>query len=588
MAQATSPSAVHCYTNPSFCRQSEFVQDHDDELPPPPGFQVDDLPLPPPPSGPPSLPIPIAHQNYPERYGHTNEVLLSRADPDAIEVNRYGKTTERCCYLDETVGNIQGQEHRVIYDRNTKSRYEYIDDDEPPPQPQPRLQRRASLTRFEMLSQRQDQHFTRQASYHGHYYRTPSSIDDNETGRRIRRTRQNGNEVVRYGLVPADEANVDCDSSPLLGIGQSSPRGRYGRIPMQDEEPPLLPERNVREQQELRENTSKNNLATQRLHAMLTTPRKRSRSEERNLSPGRATPRFTPPMNTAVSPAGRRVVPGSSRRGTPVGTPQRPFSPNRTPQTSTPNKDIPSARRCLPLNEQQELGNYSRTRYGSRREGNGSLATSPIELSSRFGEPPPRYAFVESGSESIPMVIGSPKYQVLTQTSKRGGYTNVESAFIARTAVVPPLSPPISEANTTLISATEKEDRKRAPLLLILVGILTCGLAVYLSWSQGRKYYLDSAAGCGLCCALAGACRSLRRTWTGLGLAGLSAISCLGLLLLASQQPRPGTPLHDITAGALCGVSLLGAALAVLALLSPRCTLSRHRRVHSWIPNFSA
>ncbi|XP_011308082.1 uncharacterized protein spdo [Fopius arisanus] len=578
MAETSSPTAVHCYTNPSFCRRSEFVPDHDDdELPPPPGFQPDDLPPPPPLT----VPIPIkTPSNYPSRYGHTNPVL-SRVDPDAIDVDRYEKTTERNCYHDET-GRNETQGRRVIYDRNTKSRYEYIDDDEPPPHP--RLQRRASLTRFEMMTQRQDQNFTRQASYHGHHYRTTSNIE--EMGPRVRRIRQDGSDVVRYGLVPADEANVDCDSSPLLGVGQVSPRGRYGRVPMQDEEPPLLPERNGRDR-ELRDNASKNNLATQRLHAMLTTPRKRSRSEERNLSPGRATPRFTPPVSANNSPAGRGVVPGSSRRGTPVGTPQRALSPNRTPLTSTPNKDSPSARRCLPLNEQQELGNYGRMRYGSRREGSGSLATSPIELSSRFGEPPPRYAFVES-PESIPMVIGSPKYQVLSQTPKRGGYTSVESAFIARTAVVPPLSPQISEANTTLISGTEKEERKRAPLLLILVGILTCGLALYFSWSQGRKYYLDSAAGCGLCCTLAGACRSLRRTWTGLGLAGLSAVSCLGLLLLATKQPRPGTPLHDVTAGALCGVSLLGAGLALLALLGPRCTLSRHRRVHSWIPNFSA
>lgn len=101
------------------------------------------------------------------------------------------------------------------------------------------------------------------------------------------------------------------------------------------------------------------------------------------------------------------------------------------------------------------------------------------------------------------------------------------------------------------------------------------------------RYYFDSAVGCGACCALAGACRSLRKTWTGLGLAGLSALSCAGLLLLASKSPRDGTPLHDITAGALCGVSVLGAGLALLALLKPKCNLGRHRRVHSWIPRFS-
>lgn len=53
---------------------------------------------------------------------------------------------------------------------------------------------------------------------------------------------------------------------------------------------------------------------------------------------------------------------------------------------------------------------------------------------------------------------------------------------------VPPLSPPHSEVNTTLVSALEKNDRRNAPLLLVLVGVLTCGLAIYLSWTQGRRY----------------------------------------------------------------------------------------------------
>lgn len=81
---------------------------------------------------------------------------------------------------------------------------------------------------------------------------------------------------------------------------------------MQDEEPPILPDRNSREQIELRENigSSRNNIATQKLHEILTTPRKpRSKSEDRNLSPGRRTPQrglqyATPPASTTTSPTG--------------------------------------------------------------------------------------------------------------------------------------------------------------------------------------------------------------------------------------------------------------------------------------------
>ncbi|CAG5095922.1 Protein of unknown function [Cotesia congregata] len=588
----------YCYTNPSFCRQSEQIpDDQNDELPPPPQFQeVEDLPPPPPPA--PTTVTTSVHFQHPQNYGqgHANPGFPIRSDPDAIELDRYAKTTDRYCYLDENPKKDIVQERRIIYDRNTRSRYEYIDDDDHPPQP--RLQRRASLSRFEMMNQRQNYQFVRQGSYHGQQLQ---GLEDRNGNQRARRFRQDGSD--RYALVPADEGAIDVESSSWINAGHSSPRGRYARVPMQEDEPPVLPDRNnYNNQPELRVNnngfSSRNNLATQKLHEILTTPRKpRSKSEDRNLSPGkidRGTPhrgaQFTPPISATTSPTGRGVVPGSSRRETPIGTPQRALSPLRTPQTSTPNKETPSARRCLPLNEQQDIcpaSNCGRTRYYQRRD-----ATSPTELS-QFSEPPPRYAFLESNSESMPMVIGSPKYQVLSSRSesqsqlKRNAYQSVESAFIARTAVVPPLSPPSSDANTTLASGIEKNERKSAPLILVLVGILTCGLALYLSWTQGRQYYLDSAAGCGVCCALAGACRSLRRPWTGLGLAGLSALSCAGLLLLAAKSPRKGTPLHDVTAGALCGVSLLGAALALLALLAPKCNLGRHRRVHSWMPRFS-
>lgn len=81
---------------------------------------------------------------------------------------------------------------------------------------------------------------------------------------------------------------------------------------MQDEDPPILPDRNFREQTELRESvsSSRNNIATQKLHEILTTPRKpRSKSEDRNLSPGRGTPHrgsryATPPASATASPTG--------------------------------------------------------------------------------------------------------------------------------------------------------------------------------------------------------------------------------------------------------------------------------------------
>ncbi|XP_050487971.1 uncharacterized protein LOC126872286 [Bombus huntii] len=563
MDQITELVPVHCYTNPSFCRQSEYIpEDHSDDLPPPPQFQSgDDLPPPPPPL---QLQCNIGQSN--PAFQEPTEGRIENSDG---KDNRYCYLESNSSVAHRRYGSVPVEGHRAIYSQ--RSRYEYIQDEQ-----RDQIQRRGSL-RYEFIPHQQVQQRS-----------APATNQDDGRELQMQSCRNNGG---RYAVVPGDQdyqdEEIEWNSAKHVSSVQShinTPQGRYTRVPLQEEDPPALPERNAQELSV----SPRNNLATQKLHEILTTPRKpRSRSEERTLSPKRQQS-----FNQTGTPQRRALTPGGSPTGrtfsptrcTPQGTPQnRTFSTR--PQTSTPNKE-PSARRCLPLLEnptrQQELcpaSNCGRLRY---------VGTAPIDLVTMgHGDPPPRYAYVENGPESMPMVSGSPRYQVIPTGQKRNGYQSVESAFIARTAVVPPLSPPNSDANTTLASGVEKNDRKNAPLLLLLVGILTCGLALYLSWTQGRRYYYDSAAGCGVCCALAGACRTLRKTWTGLALAGLSALSCAGLLLLAAKSPKSGTPLHDVTAGALCGVSLLGAILALFALLSPRCNLGRHRRVHSWIPRLS-
>ncbi|KMQ92611.1 hypothetical protein RF55_7375 [Lasius niger] len=486
MAQASEPAPVHCYTNPSFCRQSEYIpDDHVNDLPPPPQqFQGgDDLPPPPPPL---QLQLHAAGQSNPAFQALSPETTLD----DVVRGSR-----DRYCYLENNnrgpsahrrYASLPVEEPRVTYSQSLQYEYAQQQDE------RDRLPRGAS-SKYEFIPQQQVQQRS-----------APAANQDDRGGPQTRTYRGNAG---RYAIIPGDQDDQDYQDGPQWSNVKSAPRH----------------------------------------------------------------------INT---PQGRTFSP---TRTTPQGTPQsRVFSPTG-PQTSTPNKES-SARRCLPLLEnssrQQDVcpaNNCGRLRY---------VGTAPVDLMNlSHNEPPPRYAYVESGLESMPMMSGSPRYHVVPADQKN--YQSVESAFMARTAVVPPLSPPNSDVNTTLASGIEKGERRSAPILLMLVGLLTCGLALYLSWSQGRRYYFDSAVGCGACCALAGACRSLRRTWTGLGLAGLAALSCAGLLLLASKSPKDGTPLHDITAGALCGVSVLGAGLALLALLKPRCSFGRHRRVHSWIPRFS-
>ncbi|KAJ8684482.1 hypothetical protein QAD02_020274 [Eretmocerus hayati] len=651
LPQQHDPAQVHCYTNPSFCRQSEYIPDHDEhaadpDLPPPPQFQMDDLP-----------PPPAVHQTPPPQYGQSNPAFrgspekdLSNKDPrqqhqrSTSNLNR--TATDRYCYIDDDPEAASPQpvptsalrrygslplgrpEHRAYAYK--AHRYEYIHDDlhlQQIQQQQLHHQLAVSGPRYEYV---EEQRVQQRSAPTPAQMQQPHELMEAREAQATPPARSAGGPCDSYRSADAHYTTLGPEAPETLREAAhwsdegnpwgsprhqiiNTPRGRYVSVPLHDEPrgPPSLPERNVIEpgvsqlhQQPQRSNSS-NAVATQKLHEILTTPRKpRKRSQGDALSPMNSPQRGLQPMlhHSLMSSQRSIYTPGCSpsstsgyrsmnsparqhpqQQGTP---PSRALSPRRGsvgagvgdiskgPATSTPTKGPPSARRCLPLNEPAGPTMLRRHLDDSQTYGRAQLPDSHYQ----------QHVFDSSVAEEA-MYIEHKKQQLAAANQLY--HQGVEAAFIARTAVVPPLSPPASEANTTLISGTEKYERRNAPILLILVGILTCGLAIYLSSTQGRRYYLDSAVGCGALCALAGASRSLRRTWTGLGLAGLAALSCAGLLLLAVKAPRPGSPLHDLVAGALCGVSLLGAALAFLALLSPRCSLGRHHRVHSWIPGFS-
>ncbi|XP_023319417.1 putative uncharacterized protein DDB_G0291608 isoform X2 [Trichogramma pretiosum] len=662
------PNQSHCYTNPSFCRQSEYIA-NDNDLPPPPQFQVDDLPPPPDvhdspmpankslvaqpqpqygqtnPAFVPNSPEndhhhqPPQHQTQQPQEHHTSlqlqqqQQLLQQLQQQqhlqqqqqqhqhqqqlrhnsVANLNQTSHAAiDRYCYIDEaepSPAELGVSSHkrfgslppnRLRYYNNNRplaaDRYEYIQDETPPApaQQQPRIVQANNSTagRYAFVEQQQLQ----QRSATTTIQRT-ASVRSYRTAADARYASMQAPDGAEASPVRQPWHEMDEKFGNASRRQISTPRGRYTSIPLQDDDPPpSLPERNNAADLQLvaspPRGSGSNNLATQKLHEILTTPRKprtprggpatdpmlmQSPRQQQVPVHQPTTPRgaFTPGCSPS-SAAAHRAMSASRQQLQMQSGGNTPLSPGRRgpgslggPQmTSTPNKDhTPSARRCLPLNAETPYGRSPVTRQQQQQ----------LQQQTPVSNGAVRY-HGEGLSDEV--IYGDRKKQA------SGFYQSVESAFIARTAV-PPLSPPTSEANTTLVSATEKADRKNAPLILFLVGVLTCGLSIYLSYAQGRRYYFDSAISCGACCAVAGACRSMRRTWTGLGLAGLSALSCAGLLLLAAKAPRPGTPLHDVTAGALCGVSVLGAVLALLALISPRCTFGRHRRVHSWIPRFS-
>ena len=146
MAHPSSTGRGHCYTNPTFCTQSELDSRMIDDLPPPPQFQ-EDLP-PPSPSPPPPPPLPHT-QNHQQvelqnrshyNDGHVNSAfqctsIQSKEINVPRPVDRYGFLDERrpACPLPEQQDNYavqMNERRRIIQNREIRSRYEYIVDED--------------------------------------------------------------------------------------------------------------------------------------------------------------------------------------------------------------------------------------------------------------------------------------------------------------------------------------------------------------------------------------------------------------------------------------------------------------------------
>lgn len=207
MAQVTEATPVHCYTNPSFCRQSEYipddhVNDHVNDLPPPPQqFQgSDDLPPPPPPL---QLQCHAAGQSNPAFQAPSETTLELCASRD------------RYCYLEDNrapthrrYASLPVEEPRVTY--NQSSRYEYIEQDEAERSCQ--LPRRGS-SRYEFIPRQQVQQRSAPAT------NQDARGEGRGGGSQTRTYRSNAG---RYALIPGEQDYQD--DGPQWSNAKSAPR----------------------------------------------------------------------------------------------------------------------------------------------------------------------------------------------------------------------------------------------------------------------------------------------------------------------------------------------------------------------------
>jgi len=206
MAQTAEAPPVHCYTNPSFCRQSEYIPDdhHVNDLPPPPQqFQGnDDLPPPPPPL---QLQCHVAGQSNPAFQAPPETTLDEAREP-----------RDRYCYLEDNrapthrrYASLPVEEPRVTY--NQSSRYEYIEQDEAE---RSQLPRRGS-SRYEFIPHQQVQQ--RSAPATNQDARGAGRGGGGVTGGSQARTYRS-----RYALIPGEQDYQDDE--PRWGSARSAPR----------------------------------------------------------------------------------------------------------------------------------------------------------------------------------------------------------------------------------------------------------------------------------------------------------------------------------------------------------------------------
>ncbi|XP_063544429.1 uncharacterized protein LOC134752682 [Cydia strobilella] len=356
----------------------------------------------------------------------------------------------------------------------------------------------------------------------------------------------NANEIEEYNVDAPDEHELKEIPTEIVKTVNGKTH-RYAIVPSDDDEP--VKKNSVTISSPVM--TKKNIIATQKLHELLSTPRK---------------------LKSYASQPSVRI------------TPNKATSPNRytgTPQKithSTPTHGVTPSKSCANLTSPRN-------------------ATSPISPKAQqklhYGTPEEferHDVFVTSFREKSRERSFDMDRREISRESRRDYERRSPKKEKKSTAVIVPrvAAPPsvyseetYKSFNSTKTMSAAAASLTIAALMLTLSGGLTTGLSFYMMYTLGRRYYLDFGVLAGFTCFLLGllGLRSRRhqllpnRNYISgyIVLSSFSLLSAFGLLLLLSIQPTPGTPLSDITSGAVCAVSALSLFVATLGVLASYC-----------------
>ncbi|XP_028033776.1 uncharacterized protein LOC114245708 [Bombyx mandarina] len=437
--------------------------------------------------------------------------------------------------------------------------------DEPPelpPKPlkyQPRFQRQASLVHkptrrvrcrtrsedLEMAQFKQERNSKLNITIHNdgvdtlkdryEIIRDMDDFDYSPTKKRI--VEADPSEIEEYNVDGPDENELKEIPTEIVKTVNGRTH-RYAIVPTDDVEPvrknavtfssPVMSQQNL--------------IATQKLHELLSTPRKL------RSYPSQPSVRITPNKNQA-SPIK-------------YGTPQRMVS-------STPTDGVARSRSCANLTLSRNTSPISPKAQQKLSYGIGDDADRPDVFVTSIREKS-RDSFERD----------------LSRESRRERRRDKNTAVIVPRVAPPPST--ISEDTYKSISSLKTTPGTAsltiATLILTLCGGLSTGLSFYMMYAIGRKYYLDFSVLSGFTCFILGLLgfRSKRhrllpnRNYVSgyIVLSSFSLLSAFGLLVLLSVQPKSGTPLSDITSGAVCAVSVLALGVACLGAVVSYCCAS--------------
>lgn len=251
-----------------------------------------------------------------------------------------------------------------------------------------------------------------------------------------------------------------------------------------------------------------------------------------------------------------------------------PSTPNVTPN-KTPN-----------IIATQRLHELLSTPQKQIREPAITPQTTPIRV-----RPPPQPQLLGHSSTPKSSSSETPTQMMLNYESVRASAVDVRTTAIIsprlQSNLQPNHNPIYSDTTVTSWKETQKSPSTNASmtigaisLMLILTGILNAGLSLYIISKNGRSYFLDSATIAGFACIALGTLgfKSRQCNWlpnrnyiSGYLMVTIFAIlDCCGLLVLLWLNPFPGFPIHDVTSGAILGLSFLTMLVISLGVLSSK------------------